>query len=220
MTTSSSPLLAHHFDDLDQQHQAATAGMWAFLATEVLLFGGLFAGYAVYRNWYGDVWTAASQKLDMPLGAVNTVVLLFSSFTMVLAVRAAEEGNRLQLLRHMAATILLGTVFLAIKGSEYAHKIESNLMPGTTFRWDGPASDQGPAELFFSYYFAMTGTHAVHMVIGMIVMIVLWLRIAFDRRSALNPQPIEIIGLYWHFVDVNWVFLFPLLYLIDRSPLR
>jgi cytochrome c oxidase subunit 3 len=120
----------------------------------------------------------------------------------------------------MAATILLGTVFLAIKRSEYAHKIESNLMPGTTFRWDGPTSDQGPAELFFSYYFAMTGTHAVHMVIGMIVMIVLWLRIAFDRRSVLNPQPIEIIGLYWHFVDVIWVFLFPLLYLIDRSPLR
>lgn len=217
MTSPSPTPLAHHFDNLEQQHEAATAGMWAFLATEVLLFGGMFAGYAVYRNWYHDAWTAASHKLDLILGTVNTAVLLLSSFTMALAVRAAELGERKGLLRYLAATIALGSVFLAIKGSEYAHKIADHLMPGPSFRWDGAANDQGPAELFFSYYFALTGTHAVHMTIGLLILFVLWIRVWRESKFIVNSQSIENIGLYWHFVDVIWVFLFPLLYLIDRS---
>jgi cytochrome c oxidase subunit 3 len=216
--TSPAPTpLAHQFDDLDQQHQAATAGLWAFLATEVLLFGGMFAGYAVYRNWYGETWAAASHKLDLVMGTVNTAVLLISSFTMALSVQAAEAGERQRLLRYLAITIVLGSVFLAIKGSEYAHKIETHLLPGTAFRWDGAAADQGPAELFFSYYFALTGTHAVHMMIGLLILIFLWIRIWREARFVVNVQSVENMGLYWHFVDVIWVFLFPLLYLIDRS---
>ncbi|HEY4262700.1 MAG TPA: cytochrome c oxidase subunit 3, partial [Schlesneria sp.] len=135
MTSPSPTPLAHQFDNLDQQHQAATVGLWAFLATEVLLFGGMFAGYAVYRNWYGETWAAASHKLDLVMGTVNTAVLLVSSFTMALTVQAAEVGDRRKLLRYLATTIVLGSVFLAIKGSEYVHKIETNLLPGPAFHW-------------------------------------------------------------------------------------
>ncbi|MDB5343944.1 MAG: cyoC [Schlesneria sp.] len=217
MTNSAPTPLAHHFDNLDQQHRAATAGLWAFLATEVLLFGGMFAGYAVYRNWYGETWAAASHKLDLVMGTVNTAVLLVSSFTMALSVQAAEAGQRQKVLRYLATTIVLGAVFLAIKGSEYAHKIETKLLPGPHFHWDGVPADQGPAEIFFSYYFALTGTHAVHMVIGLLILIVLWIRIWRESRFVVNGQSVANMGLYWHFVDVIWVFLFPLLYLIDRS---
>jgi cytochrome c oxidase subunit 3 len=216
--TSPAPTpLAHQFDDLDQQHQAATAGLWAFLATEVLLFGGMFAGYAVYRNWYGETWAAASHKLDLVMGTVNTAVLLVSSFTMALSVQAAEAGQRRKLLQYLAMTIVLGSVFLTIKGSEYVHKIETHLLPGPAFHWDGAAADQGPAEIFFSYYFALTGTHAVHMMIGLLILIFLWIRIWRESRFVVNAQSVENMGLYWHFVDVIWVFLFPLLYLIDHS---
>lgn len=217
MTSSSPGQLAHQFDDALQQHQAATVGMWAFLATEVLLFGGMFAGYGVYRHWYGETWALASRQLDLVLGTVNTFVLLTSSFTMALSVQAAELKQRGKLLGCLATTIGLGIVFLAIKGTEYWHKIESHLLPGPSFHWVGNPGEQGPAQLFFSYYFALTGTHAVHMVIGLCVLIALCVQTWRDKTGPIRGTSVENSGLYWHFVDIIWVFLFPLLYLIDRS---
>jgi len=215
--TQSSPL-AMQFDDAEQQQLAATLGMWAFLATEVLFFGGMFAGYLVYRLWYPEVWAEASRHLDLVLGTINTAVLLSSSFTMALAVRAAQTDDTTLLRRLLMATLLLGTVFLGIKGWEYMHKVQESLLPGPGFHWEATdAGAEGPARLFFSFYFAMTGVHALHMVIGLGLLAVLFVQAGRGRFSSNYFTPVENTGLYWHFVDIVWVFLFPLLYLIDRT---
>jgi cytochrome c oxidase subunit III len=208
------PALRHHFDDLAQQHEAATLGMWLFLATEVLFFGGLFAAYMLYRVWYPDTFGAASRTLDITLGAVNTMVLIGSSLTMALAVRAAATDERRRLLLFLVATMVLGAVFLGIKGVEYAHKFEEHHVPGFGFHFEGTAPER--ANLFFSLYFAMTGLHAAHMIIGLGLMTVMLVMAARGRFSARWYTPVEISGLYWHFVDIVWIFLFPLLYLVDR----
>jgi cytochrome c oxidase subunit III len=231
MTSISHAHVAHHFDDAAQQVEAATLGMWAFLATEVLFFGGMFAGYALYRHWYPEEFIAASHRLDMWLGMFNTGVLLTSSLMMALAVRAAQTNDRRDTVRFLSYTILLGSVFLGIKAYEYRHKFVEHLVPGDSFNWafehesggeaaDEPADDSAAginpkhAELFFSFYFALTGLHAVHMLIGIAILSVL---IVLARRDTFSDQyytPVEITGLYWHFVDIVWVFLFPLLYLV------
>jgi cytochrome c oxidase subunit 3 len=217
--------LAHHFDDAEQQFTAARLGMWAFLATEVLFFGGLFAGYTVYRFWYPDAFEEGSHRLDVWLGAINTAVLLTSSLTMALAVRAAQTNDTPEIVRFLAWTIVLGSLFLGIKGYEYFHKFQENLVPGPAFSLgeshrsttaDVPTEEVNPGhvELFFSFYFAMTGLHAVHMVIGIGILIVLLVAARRETFSAGYYTPLEMSGLYWHFVDIVWVFLFPLLYLI------
>ena len=206
--------LAHHFDDLEQQHEAATFGMWAFLVTEVMFFGGLFTGYAVYRHAYPEAFRAASRTLSLPLGAANTAVLIASSFTMVLAVHAAGGGSRRRIALFLGATMLLGSVFLGVKAFEYAHKFHEHLVPGPGFAFDGVPG--GHEQLFFAFYFAMTGMHALHMVIG--IGLLAWLS-ALALRGRFTPEhhsAVEITGLYWHFVDLVWIFLFPLLYLIGR----
>jgi cytochrome c oxidase subunit 3 len=222
--------LAHHFDDVDQQFEAASLGMWAFLATEVLFFGGLFAGYALYRYWYPLEYEFGSHQLDIWLGTINTAVLLTSSLTMALAVHAAQTNDRRSLVRFLIATILLGSIFLGIKAFEYYHKFEEHLVPGPAFSLahvhaeksgNGTSPDDSRntfnpryVELFFSFYFAMTGVHAAHMVIGVAILFVL---LAAARRGVFTSKyftPVEMTGLYWHFVDIVWVFLFPLLYLI------
>jgi cytochrome c oxidase subunit 3 len=205
---------AHHFNDLEQQHAASWIGMWVFLATEVMFFGGMFAGYTVYRYWYAQAFASASNHLDVWLGAINTVVLIGSSFTMALAVYNAETGRRKSLIRFLLLTIVLGLVFLGIKFYEYYTKFAEHLVPGSSFQFDGPLARQ--AEIFFSFYFAMTGMHAVHMIIGIGLLAVLVLRARRGRFSALYHTPVELTGLYWHFVDIVWIFLFPLLYLIGR----
>ena len=208
------PALAHQFDDLAQQREAATLGMWVFLVTEILFFGGVFAAYAAYRNWYPEAFAAASHELDVTLGAVNTVVLITSSLTMALAVHAAQVGQRRLLLIFLAVTTVLGFVFLGIKGVEYAHKFAEHHVPGGSFAFEAPHAQH--AEIFFSLYFVMTGLHALHMIIGIGIMaVMMWLA----WRGTITPDyssPIEISGLYWHFVDIVWIFLFPLLYLIGR----
>ncbi|HSE90677.1 MAG TPA: cytochrome c oxidase subunit 3 family protein, partial [Candidatus Binatia bacterium] len=151
---------AHHFDDLEQQHAASWIGMWVFLATEVMFFGGMFAGYTVYRYWYAQAFASASNHLDVWLGAINTVVLIGSSFTMAMAVYGAETGRRKPLIRFLLLTIVLGLAFLGIKFFEYYTKFEEHLIPGSSFTFPGPLTSQ--AEIFFSFYFAMTGMHAVH----------------------------------------------------------
>jgi cytochrome c oxidase subunit III len=208
--------LAHQFADAAQQHLAAKLGMWAFLATEVLFFGGLFTGYAVYWARYPEAWAEASRHLGLGLGAINTAVLLASSLTMAFAVDAARTNERRATVRHLMATIVLALIFLGIKGWEYADKWQAHLVPGDQFAWHGEQA-AGPVELFFSLYFAMTGCHALHMVIGVVVLGVLCWQAGRGAFSADYHTPVEMTGLYWHFVDCVWVVLFPLLYLIDRT---
>jgi len=208
------PALAHHFDDLAQQREAATLGMWVFLVTEVLFFGGLFLVYSVYRSWYTDAFAAASRELDITLGAVNTAVLIASSLTMALAVHAAQLGQRRALMLFLLATMALGCVFLGIKGVEYYHKFVEHHIPGPSFQFERAYFRH--AQIFFSLYFLMTGLHALHMIVGLGIMLFM-LRWAWNGTiTAGYYSPIEISGLYWHFVDIVWIFLFPLLYLIGR----
>ena len=208
------PTLAHQFESLDQQKEAATLGMWVFLVTEVLFFGGLFAAYAVYRSWYPDAFAAGSRELDIVLGTINTVVLIASSLTMALAVHAAQTGERRLVLWFLLATMALGATFLGIKGVEYYHKFAEHHVPGPAFRFE-PAYFSH-AQIFFSLYFMMTGLHALHMVIGLGIMAVMLWWTWNGMITADYASPVEISGLYWHFVDIVWIFLFPLLYLIGR----
>ena len=209
------PALAHHFDNLEQQTEASTLGMWVFLCTEVLFFGGLFMVYTVYRNWYPDAFAAASHSLDITLGTINTAVLITSSLTMALAVHAAQLGQRKLLMLFLLVTMALGTVFLGIKGVEYYQKFVEHHVPGPSFHFEEPQYAVH-AQIFFSLYFAMTGLHALHMIIGFGIMtFMLW----WAWRGTITAEyysPIEIAGLYWHFVDIVWIFLFPLLYLLGR----
>jgi cytochrome c oxidase subunit 3 len=207
------PGLAHQFEDLDQQLDSSVFGMWVFLATEIMFFGGLFTGYAVYRSAAPDAFAAASHHLDVTLGGVNTIVLICSSLTMALAVRAAQLGNNKSIFRYLLATLGLGMVFLAIKGVEYYHKFVDLLIPGFNFRWED-ASTAHSAQMFYCFYFGMTGMHAIHMVIGAGLLIYFLMQARKNRYHSEYYGPIEIMGLYWHFVDIIWIFLFPLLYLI------
>jgi len=207
--------LQHQFDTMEQQQESATLGMWVFLVTEVMFFGGLFMAYLLYRVWYPAAWADGSRELDILLGGVNTVVLIGSSLTMALAVRAAQTGFPRATVNWLLATMALGGVFLVIKVFEYAHKVELNHVPGPNFVFEGPHARQ--VEIFLSLYFAMTGLHALHMVIGFgLLSVIAWM--AYKRKF--SPEwyaPVEMSGLYWHFVDIVWIFLFPLLYLVDRA---
>ncbi len=208
------PFLQHHFEDLGQQHEASTLGMWMFLATEILFFGGLFLAYTVYRSMYGAAWAEAAQHQNLALGTTNTAVLITSSLTMALAVYFAQLGRRKAIFLCLVLTFIFGTTFLVIKGVEYhAHYVEG-FLPGSTFTYHGPFA-QG-VELFMVFYFCMTGLHALHMIIGEGLLIYFMVR---AWRGHFGPEyysPVEIMGLYWHFVDIIWIFLFPLLYLIGR----
>jgi cytochrome c oxidase subunit 3 len=211
------PALAHQFDDLAQQKEATTLGMWVFLVTEVLFFGGLFLAYLVYRSWYPVDFAVASHELDIVLGTINTVVLITSSLTMALGVHAAQTGERSKLLAFLVITMILGATFLVIKGFEYQHKFVEHHVPGPSFQFE--AEYFRHAQVFFSLYFVMTGLHAIHMIIGLGIMswMVWWTM--NGTITAEYASPIEISGLYWHFVDIVWIFLFPLLYLIGRHGL-
>jgi len=204
-------ILAEQFDTIEQQHEAAKLGMWIFLATEVLFFGGLFLGYTVYRYLYPETFAVASRHTEVILGGANTAILLFSSALMALAVRAAELGRRKHLIWLLLGTAVFGIIFMVIKGFEYHKDLVDHLVPGVGFRWH--EADPSAAEMFFWLYFAMTGLHAIHVTVGIFVMLTL-LVLAWHRQFENGKyMPVEIAGLYWHFVDIVWVFLFPLLYL-------
>jgi cytochrome c oxidase subunit 3 len=257
------PHLAHHFDSPRQQFESGKLGMWLFLATEILLFGGLFCAYAVYRASHPEIFVYAHRYLDKTLGAINTAVLIFSSFTMAWAVRSAQRGRQRSLQVLLALTILCAFVFLGIKFVEYEHKWKEGLLWGKRYRphaaqqhaGDGapaqptplpipanaeemsaiPPAPAGPAGLaradaqaaaahadeapknvqtFFGVYFAMTGLHGVHVIAGMVVLAVMLVR---ARKGHFGPEyftPVDLAGLYWHLVDLIWIYLFPLLYLI------
>ncbi len=222
--------LAHHFDSPEQQNQSSSLGMWLFLAQEVMFFGGLFVAYAVYRFKYADAFAVASGHLSLFWGAVNTVVLICSSLTMALAVRCGQLGDKRGIIRYVVATMILASVFLGIKGLEYAHKYEDQLVPGPQFEYvpdfdsySVPVTAEtadpnfaGHVQLFYSFYFVMTGLHALHMVIGLGLMVWLIVKAAKNHFSSEYYTPVEMTGLYWHFVDIVWIFLFPLVYLVWR----
>ncbi len=213
-TDRTTSALAHQFDDAEQQFEASNLGMWAFLATEILFFGGLFAAYAVYRVSYPEAFAAASNRLDILLGTVNTAVLIGSSLTMALAVFAARWAQPRTQAKFLIATLILGLIFLGVKAIEYSHKFHEDLFPGVAFQFTG--ADPGNAKIFFSLYFAMTGMHALHMIIGAGLLVVITIQALRGRFSEHYYTPVEMVGLYWHFVDIVWIFLFPLLYLIGR----
>ena len=212
--------LAHQFEDLNQQQEADALGIWIFLVTEIMFFGGIFAAYAIYRWLYFAAFEGGSHILDVRLGALNTVVLLGSSLTMALAVRSAQTGNRRALVMFLILTMILGGAFLGVKAYEYNQKFVEHVVPSLDWAPEGSVLARlAPgglehAELYFFFYFAMTGLHALHMIIGMGLLLWLVLR---GRKGSFTPQyfaPVEVVGLYWHFVDIVWIFLFPLLYLI------
>jgi len=207
------PKLQHHFDAMEQQAEASTLGMWVFLVTEIMFFGGLFMAYLVYRYLSPEGFQEASFELNRVWGTTNTAVLICSSLTMALAVRAAQTSqDRGKQVLFLFITILFGVAFLGIKAIEYYDKFVHHHVPGPHFIWDGHYPKA--AEQFYSLYFAMTGLHALHMIIGIVmmtvIMIMAWRR-TFDSEYY---TPVEVAGLYWHFVDIVWIFLFPLLYLI------
>lgn len=209
------PALREQFDSVEQQKDASTLGMWVFLITEIMFFGGMFLAYSVYRNFYPTVFGVASSSLNAIIGAANTAILLCSSFTMVLAVRSAQLGRRQALILFLVLTLILGIAFLGVKGYEWNEKFVEHHVPGPTFHLEG-TNLQGPAQLFFSLYFAMTGLHALHMIVGVGILTWLLIQSYKGKFTASYMTPVDIAGLYWHFVDIIWIFLFPLLYLIDR----
>jgi cytochrome c oxidase subunit 3 len=207
--------VAHQFETAEQQHESSTLGMWVFLAQEVMFLGAVFVAYFVYRSNYVAEFAAAGHHLSIPLATANTFVLLTSSLTMALAVHAVQTGQRRALVVFLVATLILGALFLGIKGYEYYVDYEEHLVPlrGFDFHPEG-VPDIGKAKVFFSFYFALTGLHALHMIIGIAVLsVIIWMAWR-GHYTPENPMMIEGMGLYWHFVDIVWVFLFPILYLL------
>lgn len=227
--------LQHHFENMEQQREAGNLGMWVFLVTEIMFFGGMFLAYTLYRYKYPDAFAAASNHLDIKLGAVNTLVLIVSSFTMAMAVFSTQVGKRRNSIIYLVLTMILGLTFLGIKAVEYKAKYDDRLIPGQLIpgRHFDPAvakhGDTDPhklhlaegvsvkhVEMFYLIYFAMTGMHALHMIIGIGVLTVILIMALRRKFSPEYHAPVEITGLYWHFVDIVWIFLFPLLYLLGR----
>ena len=223
---SASGPLAHHFADLEQQKDASALGMWIFLVTEILFFGGFFATYTVYRSLYYDAFAAASHHLSWKIGFANTLVLIGSSLTMAMAVYSAAVGKRRGISVFLVLTILLGGTFLGVKYFEYREKIApclgdgphtGCLVPGPRFDAEAlhlEGAEGREAQIYFSLYFGMTGLHALHMIIGLPILALLAVMAERGRFSVAWHTPVELTGLYWHFVDIVWIFLFPLLYLI------
>ena len=211
----------HHFVDSDQQFSSAKLGMWVFLVNELLFFGGLFCAYIIYRAWYPDLFTQSSEFLDKTMGGINTVVLIASSMTVAFAIRMAQINNIKWLRLNLLFTIALAFVFLVIKYFEYEHKLHMGLAPGSL--WN-PHYGEYPelehlthpkANIFFSIYYMLTGVHALHVIIGIGLITWIYIRATKNEFSSEYFTPVEITGLYWHLVDLIWIFLFPLLYLIE-----
>jgi cytochrome c oxidase subunit 3 len=212
--------LQHHFASMDQQRETSTFGMWLFLLTEIMFFGGLFCAYLVYRATYYQAFVEGSQAMNIWLGATNTAVLICSSLSMAMAVRCAQTDNRKVMVILLIITMLFGLAFLGIKAIEYHEHWTHHQFPGPSFSFpEAEAAGVNPQNvaIYFSLYWAMTGLHALHMVIG--VGLVLWITITATRGlySADYYAPVENVGLYWHFVDLVWIYLFPLLYLISKK---
>jgi len=239
--THGHPALQHHFENMEQQREAGTLGMWVFLVTEIMFFGGMFLAYTLYRSYHPLAFASGSNHLDITLGAVNTGVLILSSFTMAMAVYFTQIGKPNPQVLCLGLTLILGLTFLGIKAVEYQSKWHDHLIPGRLFAGNpfnpvvAEEGDKDPhklhllsdpkthakatvekVEMFYWIYFAMTGMHALHMIIGAGLITFL---LIYSMKGRFGPEyhsPVEVIGLYWHFVDIVWIFLFPLLYLLGR----
>jgi len=230
-------MIGEPYQTLEQQHETAEFGMWIFLATELMLFGGLFTAYTVYRSVYPDGFLEGSQHLDLVYGGVNTAILLVSTLTMALAVQAAQRARRRGLVWYLVATAALGLAFMVIKGAEYYQHYVEGTVPG--LNWTYAGQNANSVQLFFVAYFTMTGLHSVHLIVAIILVGVLAFRLPRHDTSVqtaaggisqrdpsvarpglglpLRATSVEMVGLYWHFVDIVWTFLFPLLYLLGAG---
>ena len=203
--------LREQFATPDQQRETASIGMWIFLITEVMLFGGLFMAFTVYRLSNPHAFDTGSAHMEVLLGSINTAVLICSSFTMALAVYSAEIGNQRRLALFLVGTMIIGAIFLAIKFTEYYLHYQDHKVPGFWFEFSGP--DAAKVQMFFVFYFIMTGLHALHMTIGLGVLSVLLFRTSIGTFSAKYHTAIDLGGLYWHFIDIVWVFLYAIFYI-------
>lgn len=229
------PLVAHQFETMEQQNDTYQIGMWAFLVTEIMFFGALFLAYTLYRHAYPWAFWVAHHKLNAVMGGINTIVLLTSSFTMALGVRAAQLQKKTPQLIFLLLTVLCACAFLVIKYFEYSHKFEEHLFPGTGFHFEmesssaikmaatpimgyqpTPLVSQDKAQMFFNLYFAMTGLHGIHVLVGILLIGACMFKIGRNHKSMRYFMPVELVGLYWHFVDIVWIFLFPLFYLLPK----
>ncbi len=203
---------AHHFDSADHEFDACKFGTWLFLVTEVMMFGALFVGYGIFRSLYPEGFHEGHMHLDRIMGALNTVVLICSSLTMALAIGMAQRNEKVKSARYLMITILCACIFMVVKYFEYKHKFHDGLLPG--FHFSNHEALHPKAALFFSFYFVMTGLHGFHVVIG--IGLISWLLLRTNRGdfSSAYYTPVEMVGLYWHFVDLVWIYLFPLLYLV------
>lgn len=212
--THSSHHYAHHFDSAEHEYSSSKQGVWLFLATEILMFGGMFVGYAIFHHLYPELFKAGAKYLDWRLGAINTVVLLTSSLTMALGIYYCQKANKQRAVQMLAVTILCGAIFMIIKYFEYSHKIHEGLLPGAWFHGELHPGEPANLPLYFSFYFMMTGMHGLHVLIGM--GLIGWVLVRANRGefSANYYTPVEGVGLFWHLVDLIWIYLFPLLYLV------
>lgn len=202
----------HHFESAEHEFSSAKQGMWLFMVTEVLMIGAIFVGYLLFRLRFPEAFHEAHKELNVKLGALNTVILIISSATMVLGVTAAQRGNNKRAIRMLFTTVFLGACFCVVKYFEYTHKFHEGIFPGGFYRFEGLTVPHAP--LFFTFYFIMTGVHAFHVLVGM--SLILW-TITRIKRGQISKQfftPVELVGFYWHFVDLVWIYLFPLLYLL------
>lgn len=207
--------LHHHFYTPEQQHAASKLGMWFFMGQEILFFSGLFMAYFAFRYFYPATFLSAHEHLSIPMGAFNTWVLITSSLTMALAVRAGQTGEQGKLRMHLLLTIAFACVFLVVKYFEYSAKIKAGLVPLSFFGMEFNAAGMPDnAHLFFALYFIMTGLHGLHVIVGIGLLAWIYINARRGDYGADYYTPIENVGLYWHFVDLVWIFLFPLLYLV------
>ena len=217
MPDSEGPVVAHQFEAVEQQREASTIGMWTFLVTEIMFFGGLFCGYIIYRSLHPQAFAIGSHLLEVQFGATNTAVLICSSLTMAMAIHSAQTGkSKSVIITYLVLTMLLGLTFIGVKlYFEWYHDYLEHIVPGISFftraAW---GSDAPQVQMFMVFYFFMTGLHALHMVVGLGILTVLVIMTARGRFSRHYYAPLDISGLYWHFVDIIWIYLFPLLYLI------
>ncbi len=208
--------VAHHFKSAQAEVDASKFGIWLFLCTEILMFGGLFVGFAIYHSKYPEIFTAGAKFLDWRLGALNTVVLLISSFTVATSIYYAQVNEKKKVLISLYVTLFCAIAFMVVKFFEYTHKIHEGLLPGSLFHYGGPGAEVANLPMYFSFYFCMTGLHGSHVLVG--IGLIVWL-IVRAHKGHFGPKyytPLECVGLFWHLVDLIWIYLFPLLYLVEH----
>lgn len=206
---------AHHFESAEHEYQSSKFGTWVFLVTEIMMFGGLFVGYIIYHQKYPQMFHTGSTFLDWKLGSLNTVVLIFSSLTMALSIYYAQKNERVKTLINLYVTFICGAIFMYVKYMEYEHKFHLGIFPGHFFRYNGPEAHQfSNLPMYFSFYFCMTALHGFHVLCGMALIAWLIVRAHRNEFDSHYYTPLECTGLFWHLVDLIWIYLFPLLYLI------